>query len=75
MPVVFTIPCSWQMFGKARVVMPEGSTLEDAIEKLKSAQVGLPDGNYLDDSFQIDHEALNEMTPDDYTEAADEEIG
>ena len=55
----FTIPCSWEMYGKLEI---EAESLEEAILIAESPETGMPNtSTYIDDSFQIDHDILNDV--------------
>ena len=54
----FTIPLTWEMYGKVRV---DAETLEEAIDYVLGPECPLPEGSYVDESVRVDHDVMNEM--------------
>ena len=55
---IFTIPCSWQMYGSLDI---EADDLDEAVELAYSNEYSLPDnGSYVDASFEVDHESVED---------------
>tara|TARA_R110000824_G_scaffold221118_1_gene408247 strand:+ start:297 stop:491 length:195 start_codon:yes stop_codon:yes gene_type:complete len=54
----FTIPCTWEMYGKLEI---EAESIEEAID-IARLDSPLPDpASYIEDSFRIDHEGIQDL--------------
>lgn len=59
----YKIPITWQSI---EIFHVEAESLEDAIKEALENFFKIPDGKYLEDSFDIDHEGLEEEYKEEY---------
>ena len=58
----YNIPIAWQSYQRFPV---EAENLQEATEKALKLFLSIPDDQYLEDSFELDHDMIEEEHPDE----------